>query len=112
MTIPPAPSAAPTNVDVSVINSTAITVQWGAVPCIEQNRDITGYSVQYGSQIQSVSGGSVTETTISNLTPSTTYNIEVAAVNDADTGPFSNTISIMALGIYNVSYYAVYIDGL
>ena len=95
----PAPSAAPTDVAVSVIDSTSITVQWGAVPCIKQNGDITGYIVWYGSQTQSVSGGSVTETTISNLTPSTTYNIEVAAVNDADTGPFSNTISIMTLGI-------------
>ena len=99
MTIPPAPSAAPTNVRMTGITSTSITVKWGKVPCIERNGDITGYIVQYGSQTQSVSGGSVTETTISNLTPSTTYNIQVAAVNDADTGPFSNTISIMTLGI-------------
>ena len=84
---------------VSVINPTAITVQWEAVSCIEQNGDITGYIVWYGSQTQSVSGGSVTETTISNLTPSTTYNIEVAAMNNADTGPFSNSIFIMTLGI-------------
>ena len=100
MTIPPAPSAAPTNVDVPVINSTTITVQWEAVPCIEQNGDITGYIVRYGSQTQSVSGGSVTETTISNLTPSTTYNFRVAAVNDADTGGFSSTLFIMTLSIY------------
>ena len=97
MTISPAPSAAPTNVDVPVINSTAITVQWEMIPCIEQNGDITGYIVRYGSQTQSVSGGSVTETTISNLTPSTTYNVRVAAMNDADTGPFSNSISIIGM---------------
>ena len=97
--IPPAPSAAPTNVSVYAMSSTAITVQWEAVPCIEQNGDITGYIVQYGSQTQSLSGGSVTETTISDLSPSTTYNVRVTAVNDADTGPFSNTISIMTLGI-------------
>ena len=108
MTIPTAPSAAPTSVSVSVINSTAITVQWGAVPCIEQNGDITGYIVRYGTQTQSVSGGSVTETTISNLTPSTTYNIEVAAVNDADTGPFSSIISIMTLGIMYHRQYNMY----
>ena len=98
--ISPAPSAAPTNVGVSVINSTAITVQWEMIPCIEQNGDITGYIVRYGSQTQSVSGSSVTETTISNLTPSTTYNVRVAAVNDAGTGPFSSSISIMTLGMY------------
>ena len=108
MTIPPAPSAAPTNVSVSVINSTSITVQWGAVPCIEQNGNITGYIVWYGNETQSVSGGSVTETTISNLTPSTTYNIEVAAVNNADTGNYSNIISIMTLGIMYHRHYNMY----
>ena len=96
---------------VSVINPTAITVQWEAVSCIEQNGDITGYIVWYGSQTQSVSGGSVTETTISNLTPSTTYNIQVAAVNNAGTGPFSNSISIMTLGImYHIMQYMRYIS--
>ena len=99
MTIPPAPSAAPNSVSVSEVTSSSITVQWGAVPCIHRNGDITGYIVRYGSQTQSVSGGSVTEATISNLTPSTTYNIRVAAVNDADTGDDSNIISIMTLGI-------------
>ena len=98
--IPPAPSAAPTNVDVSVINSTAITVQWEMIRCIEQNGDITGYIVRYGSQTQSVSGGSVTETTIPNLTPSTTYNVRVAAVNDADTGVFSSNVFIITAGMY------------
>ena len=100
MTIPTAPSAAPTNVDVPVINSTAITVQWEMIPCIDQNGDITGYIVWYVSQTQSVSGGSVTETTISNLTPSTTYNVRVAAVNDAGTGPFSSNVSIITAGMY------------
>ena len=95
MTIPPAPSAVPTNVSVSEVTSSSITVQWETVPCIHHD----GYIVRYGSQTQSVSGGSVTETTISNLTPSTTYNIQVAAVNNAGTGPFSNSISIMTLGL-------------
>ena len=105
-----APSAAPTSVGVSEVTFSSITVQWGAVPCIHRNGNITGYIVWYGSQTQSVSGGSVTETTISNLTPSTTYNIEVAAVNDAGTGPFSNTISIMTLGImYHIMQYMRYI---
>ena len=37
-----------------------------------------------------VSGGSVTEATISELTPSTTYSIEVAAVNSIGTGVYSS----------------------
>ena len=84
------------------MTSSSITVQWGAVPCIEQNGD----TVQNGNETHYVSGGSVTEITISDLTPSTTYNVQVAVVNDADTGPFSNTISIMTLGImYHRQYY-------
>ena len=37
-----------------------------------------------------VSGGSVTEATISGLTPSTNYSIEVAAVNNVSTGVYSD----------------------
>ena len=99
MTIPPAPSAVPTNVRSTGITSTSITVRWRKIPCIEQNGDITRYIVQYGNETKNVSGGSVTETTISNLTPSTTYNVRMAAVNDAGTGPFSSSISIMTSGI-------------
>ena len=42
----------------------------------------------------SVSGGSVTEVTISGLTPSTTYSIEVAAVNNAGTGVYSDPVIV------------------
>ena len=84
MAIPPAPSAPPTSVRASALNSTVIRVQWGPVPCIDQNGDITGYSVQYGevgsgsTQTMPVSGGSVTEATIFGLMQSTTYSIQVA----------------------------------
>ena len=37
----------------------------------------------------SVSGGGATQTTIAGLIPSTTYSIEVAAVNSAGTGDYS-----------------------
>ena len=89
-----APSAAPTNADVSVINSTALTVQWEAVPCIEQNGDITGYTVRVGEMERVEDVGDVNEVTISDLTPSTTYSIHVAAVNSEGTGPYSDLIII------------------
>ena len=38
----------------------------------------------------SVSGGSVTEATVSGLTPSTMYSIEVAVVNSAGIGVYSD----------------------
>ena len=91
-----APSAAPTFVRESGVTSSSITVQWGAVDCIDRNGDITGYSVRYGvqgsgsTQTRDVSGGSVTEATISSLMPSTTYSIQVAAVNSAGIGVYSD----------------------
>ena len=100
MTIPTAPSAAPTSVDVSEVTSSSITVQWGAVPCIHRNGDITGYSVQYGvvgsesTQTMFVSGA--TEASITDLVESRTYTIEVAAVNDVGIGVYSELLMITA----------------
>ena len=84
---------------VSEVTSFSITVQWGPVDCIHHNGDIRGYSVQYGEmmsgnkQTLSVSGGDVTEYTISGLKSSTTYSIQVAAETSAGTGPYSDTIT-------------------
>ena len=92
-----APSGPPTSVS-ATSTSTTITVQWRAVDCIHRNGDITGYSVQYGvvgsgsTQTMSVSGGSVTEATISSLMSSTTYSIQVASVNRAGTGVYSDLL--------------------
>ena len=66
---------------------------------------IVGYSVRYGVQGQStqtisVSGADVNETTASSLMPSTNYSIEVAAVNSAGIGPYSDPISTETEGIY------------
>ena len=94
--LPPAPSAAPSNVRVTGVTSSSITVQWGEVECIDRNGEITGYSVRYtgsgGTDTRSVSVGDTRQTTISGLTPSTDYTIEVAAVNSVGTGPYSNGI--------------------
>ena len=84
---------------VFAVNSTAITVQWWAVNCIHRNGDITGYSVQYtgDGSIQTVnvsgdsSGGMVT---ISGLSPITMYLVNVAAVNSAGTGVYSEHMMI------------------
>ena len=46
----------------------------------------------------SVSGGSITEATTSNLMSSTTYSIQVAAVNSAGTGPYSFSLDAMTGG--------------
>ena len=44
-----------------------------------------------------VSGGSVTEATISSLMPSTTYSIQVTAVNSAGVGMYSDPITAETL---------------
>ena len=80
------------------MSSIAITVQWEMVPCIEQNGDITGYTVRVlesgkMERVEDVVGDDVTQVTISELTPSTTYSIQVAAVNSIDTGPYSSLIT-------------------
>ena len=93
--LPPAPSAAPDPVTVTGVTSSSITVQWGEVECIGRNGGITGYSVGYsggGSTVtRLVSGGGTRQTTLSGLTPSTEYTIEVAAVNSVGLklGPYS-----------------------
>ena len=109
LSIFPAPSAAPTSVRVSEVTSSSITVQWGAVDCIHRNGNITGYSVRYGvqgsgsTQTMSVSGGSVTEATISRRTPFTAYSIEVAAVNILGTGSYSAVLQMQGISLYNGS---------
>ena len=94
--IPTVPSVPPPGVTVTDVNSSAITVQWGSVPCIHQNGAITGYSVQYGvmgsgnTEIVAVNGAIATQTTISGLMSSTTYFIRVAAVKNAGPGVYSD----------------------
>ena len=96
----PVPSYSPTSFQVTDRHSSSITVQWGAVDCIHRNGDITGYSVRYGvqgsgsTQTESVSGGATTEATIFGLTHSTTYEIEVAAVNSAGIGVYSEPLTV------------------
>ena len=99
-----APTAPPSNVSVTEVTSSTITVQWGMVPCIHQNGPITGYSVRYGvmgsgsSQSVNVSGASKTGTMISDLMSSTTYDVQVAAVNGNGTGVYSSNESALTQG--------------
>ena len=99
-----APSAPPTAVRTTIKTSSSITVQWGQVDCLQCNGDITGYSVQYGvqgsgsSQAMIATGWNATEAKISELTPSTTYSIEVAAVNSVGIGAYNSPISASISG--------------
>ena len=101
-----APSGPPTSIS-TTSTSTTITVQWGAVDCIRRNGDITGYSVRYGERgsavrLKMVSGGGARQTTLYGLIPSAEYTIEVAAVNNAGVGIYSDPKVQLMLGIYVV----------
>ena len=105
-----APSAPPSSVNAMVESSTSVTVQWGSVPCIHQNGAITGYSVQYGvngsgdTETMTVNGADMTQTTIEDLVSSTTYSIEVAAVNSAGAGEYSDPRNQLTRGMkYHIS---------
>ena len=97
-------SAAPTSVSVLPnVTSSSITVQWEMVPCIHRNGDITGYSVRYAGSgsIQTMaapgdsSGGMAT---ISGLSPATGYMVEIAAVNSAGPGVYSDPVPTLTSG--------------
>ena len=73
-------------------------------PCADQNGPITGYSVRYGTETMSVagdSGGGMT--TISGLTQSTTYSIQVAAENNGLIGPYSTAVNQLTEGMCSES---------
>ena len=82
------------------------------VPCIHRNGDITGYAVQYviqgqsNPQAKSVSGADTLMTTITDLMSSTSYTIQVAAVNGPGIGVYSEEVVQQTNG--KTSYTAEY----
>ena len=100
-----APSAPPTFINASNVIPNSFTVQWGAVDCIRRNGDITGYSVRYGvaegdkTVVMMATGNSSGGMyTISGLSVATVYTVEVAAVNSAGTGVYSDLLTSLTSG--------------
>ena len=92
-----APSEAPSSVNVSAINSTSILVVWNLLPEDAQNGIILHYTV---TVLEIVSGRvttyseNVTYMIINFLHPHYVYEVSVAAVTSAGTGPFSSGLSV------------------
>ena len=111
----PAPSAAPTGINISNVTNSSITVHWEPVDCIHRNGDITGYSILYGvhrsgsTQTIQVSGCATTVTITSGLTSSTNYSVEVAAVNIAGIGMYSTSLIVTTKGITFIKYLFIYL---
>ena len=96
----PAPSGIPQEVTVVDTTSTKITVQWKELPCIDRNGDITGYTVRYnvpGCNNVILHSDTLVATLVE-LSPFANYSIEVAAVNDNGTGPFSTPVYMRTHG--------------
>ena len=97
-----APTEPPDGVSEGPVTANSITVQWGEVPCLHRNGEITGYIVDAtlsGTVVatENVNDGSARRGTVSGLIPATDYVVTVAAANSAGTGPFSG-ITITTAG--------------
>ena len=97
------PSLSPTSVSHGTVTASSITVRWGEVSCIHRNGQITGYIAK--AKIDRVLKRSINvasntrQATLSGLSPSTRYTVQVAAVNGAGSGPYSTEINIRTSGM-------------
>ena len=82
------------------MDSSIIILHWEPVDCKHENGLITGYRVQYwvvGSRrihTINVPGRATTKRIIKGLEPGTAYFIQVAAVNSAGTGVYSDPYTV------------------
>ena len=74
------------------LNSTVVRVVWEEVECLKCNGYITGYSLKLGAYRNwtNFNVGNVLSCEVLNLAPSKNYMFQVAAINKAGRGMFSN----------------------
>ena len=78
-----APSGVPASISFSGVKLTSITVQWTELPCRDRNGEITGYRVEYGSMMATVSDPSNRRLVVGGLLPRTRYTFSVRALGAA-----------------------------
>ena len=89
----PAPTGAPGGLTNTSVEGRSLSVEWGTVPCPHQGGPITGYTLRYsnGTSIVNTTGEGSRQHELTGLTPFTNYSVQVAAMNDGGTGPYSDT---------------------
>ena len=73
---------------------------WGTVTCPQQRGPITGYRLRYSNETfteNSIAGEGSRQHVLTGLTPYTSYSVQVAAVNDGGTGPYSTPLTVETL---------------
>ena len=94
---------APTGPPRAVTPSTTsrnVSVSWSTIECIDQNGEITDYTVMFqevGGMVSMIPGEVNVinrNFTASGLTPHTNYTFRVAGVNSNATGPYTSTTTI------------------
>ena len=93
----PAPSGSPQSLRIVSTTPTGITVEWSDINCLKQNGAITTYDVRVNGIV--VLTTSQTQATITGLTSSTAYFIDVRGNNSIGGGPFSPTSMFVTAGV-------------
>ena len=88
------PKSAPEKVTNTSVCNTSISVIRDPVSCLKQRGPITAYKLWYSNGAENITfiifGANNRTHELTGLTPSTSYTIAVAAVNDGCTGPYSD----------------------
>ena len=94
-----ASTAAPVGLTSTSVERRSLSVVWGIVPCLHQRGPIIGYRLRYsnGTSIVNTTGKGSRQHVLIGLTPFTNYSVQVAAVNDGGTGPYSTPLTVETL---------------
>ena len=94
--VSPAPTGAPEGLANTSVERRSMVVVWETVLCPNQKGPITGYRLRYGNgtSIVNTTGEGSRQHVLTGLTPFTNYSVQVAAVNDGGTGPYSTPLTV------------------
>ena len=111
-----APNDVPEGSKVMTVGIRSLSVVWGTVSCPNQRGPITGYRLHYTGNDKTytinITGEGSRQHLLTGLTPFTNYSVQVAAVNDGGTGPYSTPLIVETLQdgkdiySYHMQYYA------